>query len=307
MKTFIKVTEIWVPNKDYTHLELKNGIYGKFREFKNISEQKQFAYQQGLPGAVWAAGHPLVITELENSYFERTDEAHEAGLTCAIGIPVMSGEFLLAVIVFMCGDDEDHAGAIEVWANALDTSNELGVIDGYYGTLEHFEFISRKTKLIKGSGLPGLVWEKGMPVLMEQLGNSANFIRGQDAKNAGITTGIGIPVVMDENQIYIVTFLSAKMTPIAKGLQIWVPDGAHQKLVCQTAYNAISDELTDIFEAKTFAKGESFIGQAWLTGVPVIGESSLSGQLTDPAAISALLAMPVIDKGTLKAVVSFLF
>jgi len=307
MKTFIKVTEIWVPNMERTHLELNKGIYGDFKAFKVISEQKKFAYRQGLPGAVWAAGHPVVITEFENSYFERTEAAHQAGLTCAIGIPVMAGEFLMAVIVFLCGDDEDHAGAIEVWANDPDRRNELGVIDGYYGTLGYFEFISRQTKLMKGFGLPGLVWEKGMPVLMEHLDNSANFIRGRDAKNAGITTGIGIPVVMDQDQIYIITFLSAKMTPIAKGLQIWVPDEAHQKLVCQKAFNALSDELTDMFESKTFVKGESFIGQAWLSGVPVIGESALSGQLADPAAISALLAMPVIDKGILKAVVTFLF
>ncbi len=309
MKTFIKVTEIWVPNTKRTHLQLSNGLYGDYKAFKKISEEKQFALDQGLPGAVWAAGHPIVLTDLKHSYFERSKEADQAGLTCAIAVPVMSGEFLMAVIVFLCGDaqDDNHAGAIEVWGNDPDRINELGVIDGYYGSQEYFEFVSRKTKIMKGFGLPGMVWEKQMPVLLDDLGDSTSFIRGRDAKNAGITTGIGIPVVMNQDQVYIMTFLSAKQTPIAKYIQIWKPDNEHQKIACQSSYGTENDELVSVFDNKTFSKGEGLIGQAWLTGVPVIGESSLSGNHSDPAAISSMLAMPVLENGKLKAVVTFMF
>jgi len=310
MKTFIKVTEIWVPNKERTRLELSSGIYGdNYQDFKVASEKKHFSYQQGLPGKVWEVGHPLVITEFDDSYFERTEAAQKAGLTCAIGVPVLAGEFLMAVVVFLCGDsyDTEHAGAIEVWANDPDRSNELGVIDGYYGSLEYFEFTSRKSKIMKGFGLPGMVWEKQMPILINDLGSSESFIRGKDARDAGITTGLAIPVAMHQEHIYIMTFLSAKMTPIAKCLQIWVLDQEHNKLVCQATYNAQEDDLTNLFESNTFAKGEGLIGQAWLTGVPVIGESSMRETSTDPSAINALLAMPVIENGALKAVVTFLF
>ncbi len=309
MKTFIKATEIWVPNKDHTYLTLKEGIYGKYKEFMKISLQKKFEYQKGLPGSVWAASHPIVITDFNNSNFERTEAAHNAGLTCAIGIPIMSGEFLMAVILFMCGDDHDneHAGAIEVWANDKDRPNELGVIEGYYGTLDYFEFISRKTKIMKGFGLPGKVWEKKIPLLIENLGDSTSFIRGRDAKNAGITTGIAIPVVMSQEQIYIMAFLSAKKTPIAKHLQIWLPDEKHETLSCHHSYGYENDDLANIFESKTIAKGEGVIGKVWLTGVPDIAESNFSGKSSDPAAINSLLAMPVSEQGVLKAVVTFLF
>ena len=50
MKTFIKVTEIWVPNKQRTQLEFGSGLYGGLVEFKLASEQQQFSYNEGLPG-----------------------------------------------------------------------------------------------------------------------------------------------------------------------------------------------------------------------------------------------------------------
>ena len=58
MKTFIKVTEIWVPDKQRTHLEFGSGLYGGLIEFKAASEQQQFAYNEGLPGKAWA-GVPI--------------------------------------------------------------------------------------------------------------------------------------------------------------------------------------------------------------------------------------------------------
>ncbi len=307
MKTFIKVTEIWVPNKERTQLELNSGVYGQdYKEFMLISENKKFAYQQGLPGHVWATGQPIVITDLEHSYFERTEAAYQSGLTCAIGLPVMSGEFLLAVVVFLCGDDEDHAGAIEIWANQSHRDS-LRLVDGYYGTLQEFETVSRTTTLGKGIGLPGLVWEKEEPVIIEDLGDSRHFIRSEHAKRADISMGIGIPVAMQGDRVYIMTFLSARATPIAKRMQIWLPDREHKRLYCQIGFGKNNNELASLFEHKGIAKGEGLIGQVWLTGLPIIGKSTANSDLSDPSAISSLLAIPVIEYGSLKAVVTFLF
>ncbi len=303
METFIKVTEIWVPNKDYSRLVLKNGIYDGFQGFKAISEQKEFAYQQGLVGATWALARPIIITNFNNSYFERTEEAHKAGLSCAIGLPIFSGEFLTAVIIFLCGGDENNAGAIEIWANEIERGNELGVIDGYYGFMEYFEFVSRKTKIPKGFGLPGLIWEQEMPILMDDLGNSSSFIRGRDAKNAGISTALGIPLALDQEQMYIMTFLSAKRTPIARGLQIWSPDEARQKLLLQDSFNRPNDNLSSYFQPQSFAKGEGLLGKVWFSGTPMIGEINSDGGVVN----ISVLAIPVIDKGVLKAIVCFIF
>jgi len=308
MKTFIKVTEIWIPDKERTQLELGSGLYGGLQDFKAASEQQQFAYNEGLPGKAWAAGHPIVLTKFEHSYFKRTAAAKKAGLTCGIAIPVFSGDFLMAVVVFLCGDDDEHAGAIEVWCNNPVFASTLNVMDGYYGTRQHFEAISRQLNMPKGQGLAGLAWATGMPILIEDISKAATFIRASDAQQAGISMGIGIPVSDTLRQTYIMTFLSAKATPIAKRIQIWIPDPQGKQLICQQGYSKNSNDLAKIFETITVDKGVGAIGRVWLTGMPVIsGNHDPSGYNPELDNLSSMLALPVIANGRLKAIVSFLF
>jgi hypothetical protein len=262
MKTFIKVTEIWTPDKERTRLEFGSGLYGGLIDFKAASEQQQFSYNEGLPGKAWAAGHPIVLTKFEHSCFKRTATAKKVGLTCGIAIPVFSGDFLMAVVVFLCGDDEEHAGAIEVWCNNPVSENRLNVMDGYYGTLQHFEAISKQISLSKkDQGLAGLAWETGMPVLVDDISKADTFVRASDAQQAGISMGIGIPVSDNPGQSYIMTLLSAKATPIAKRIQIWIPDQQGKQLICQQGYSKNSNNLAKIFETITVNKGVGALGR----------------------------------------------
>lgn len=307
MKTFIKVTEIWIPDKNRTQLEFGSGLYGGLVEFKAASEQQLFAYNEGLPGKAWAAGHPIVLSKFEHSYFKRTAAAQKAGLTCGIAIPIFAGDFLMAVVVFLCGDDEEHAGAIEVWRNNPLSATSLCVMDGYYGTLQQFESMSRQINMPKGQGLAGLAWETGLPVLVDDIRKAAMFIRVADAQQAGISMGIGIPVSDNPEQTYIMTFLSAKATPIAKRIQIWIPDAQGKQLVCQQGYSKNSNDLAKIFETITVSKGEGALGRVWLTGMPVITGNHEPDYNPELDSLSSMLAIPVIAQGRLKAIVSFLF
>jgi len=306
MKTFIKVIEIWIPDKDRTQLVFGSGLYGAFSEFKSASEQQHFAYDEGLPGKAWAQGHPIVLTQFEHSYFKRTMAAKKAGLTSGIALPIFSGDFLLAVVLFLCGDDEFHAGAIEVWTNNLGQKDSLRVMDGYYGTLENFENSSRMVSMPKGKGIPGLAWETGMPVLVEDIGKANEFIRAADAQLAGITTGISIPIGNEGTQTYVMTFLSAKDTPIAKRIQIWVPEG--NQLVCRQGHSKNSNDLAEMFETLTVNKGVGALGRVWLTGMPLItGNLEDADYKPELDNLSSMLAIPVIQEGKLRAIVTFLF
>ena len=307
MKTFIKVTEIWIPDKERTQLEFGSGLYGGLIDFKADSEQQKFAYNEGLPGKAWAAGHPIVLSRFEHSYFKRTAAAEKAGLTCGIAIPIFSGDFLMAVVVFLCGDNDEHAGAIEVWRNNTVSKNKLNVMDGYYGTLQHFEAISRQISIPKGQGLAGLAWKTGMPVLVDDINKADTFIRANDAQQAGISMGIGIPLSGNPGQSYIMTFLSAKSTPIAKRIQIWIPDSQGKQLICQRGYSKNNNDLAEIFETITINKGRGALGRVWLTGMPVISGNHEPDYNPELDSLSSMLALPVIEKGRLKAIVSFLF
>ena len=223
-------------------------------------------------------------------------------------MPIFSGEFLLAVVVFLCGDDESHAGAIEVWCNTPDKPNALRVMDGYYGSLDIFEKKSKQINLAKGQGIPGLAWQSGMPILMEDIGKVAEFARAVDAQQAGITTGLGIPASKSDEQAYVITFLSAKATPIAKRIQLWIPDQLGKHLICHQGHSKVGNDLAEMFETISVEKGVGALGRVWLTGMPVITgnpeETNYDPQLDS---LSSMLAIPVIGQGSLKAIVAFLF
>lgn len=138
MQTFIRVTEIWLPSRDRSRLEFGDGLYGPLGEFRDVSERTAFACDEGLPGKAWAARHPIILKDLQTSYFRRGEAAKAAGLTCAVALPVMAGDILLAVMVFLCGDDAEHVGAIELWHNNAAANAEMGLVDGYYGTADAF-------------------------------------------------------------------------------------------------------------------------------------------------------------------------
>ncbi len=64
MKTFIRVVELWVPDRTGTRLEFGGSLCGaEFSEFRALSENALFAYDEGLPGKAWAAGHPIILTK----------------------------------------------------------------------------------------------------------------------------------------------------------------------------------------------------------------------------------------------------
>jgi len=307
MKTFIKVIEIWIPDKERTQLEFGSGLYGGLADFKDASERQHFAYDEGLPGKAWAAGHPIVLSRFEQSYFKRTAEARKAGLTCGIAIPIFSGDFLLAVVVFLCGDDREQAGAIEVWSNEEADDQTLRVADGYYGALAQFEKLSRQLVIPKGQGIPGTAWASLMPVLVEDMSKVAGFARAADAQLAEIGTALGIPFIDRDQQAYVITFLSAKATPIAKRIQIWSPDAERGQLVCRQSYSKNSNNLAEIFETLAVDKGAGALGRVWLSGMPSISGNQDAAYNVELDDLSSMLAIPVIEQGRLKAIVSFLF
>jgi hypothetical protein len=312
MKTFIQIGEIWVPSKDRALLEYHSGMYGPHQQFRVASERLCFGYDEGLPGKAWAARHPIILKDLQNSYFKRADAAKAAGLSSAVAMPVFAGDYLLAVMVLFCGDDDDHVGAIELWHNDPANSYDMGLVDGYYGIAENFEYVSRRTLFRPGFGLPGITWKSGMPELMGELWSSEKFLRKDDARKAGLSKGLGVPFLYDPGQHYVMTFLSAMGTPIARRIEIWVPTEDRQALEFSSGHCDRVPEFTlDHAETRLTREG-SLLGRVWALGLPAISESiheevSAIGASASKASLSTLIALPILDAGRLKAVVAFYF
>ena len=98
---FAKVMEIWVPNEEGTALQKKQGYYGRYAEFTHDG-QSTFAKGVGIPGQVWESGDPQLISPLnENSGFARFQAAQSVDLSVAIGIPILDGDRVTAVILLL--------------------------------------------------------------------------------------------------------------------------------------------------------------------------------------------------------------
>lgn len=310
MTTFIRVVELWVPDRTRTRLEFGGSLCSaEFEEFRAVSENALFAYDEGLPGKAWASGHPVILTNFADSYFRRTDEAIEAGLTCGVALPVFAGEFLMAVMVLFCGDDAKHVGAIELWQNDPDKSHEMGLVDGYYGTADMFEFNSRHTKFPRGFGLPGRTWKAGMPLIIKDLHNAKGFLRWEDASEIGINCGVGIPYTTGD-ETWVVTFLSAQATPIASRFEIWVPNEARTALVLQSGDCSKQADLATLYASRTIRRGEGSIGGAWATGMPALNEhlkqdESIAASLARASGMNQVVVLPMIENARLKAVLAW--
>jgi hypothetical protein len=309
MKTFIKVVESWVPSSDRSMLEYGGGLYGEHARFGAMSRGMCFGRGEGLPGQAWESGHPVVLKEFAGANFRRTAAAHAEGLTCGIAVPIFAGDYLTSVVVIFCGDDDAHAGAIELWGNDPLRSKDMDLVDGYYGTTsEAFEFLSRRTSFRRGTGLPGTAWESGLPVFIEDLGRGAGFLRSDSAVKVGINRGFAMPCSVRGKGSYVLAFLSALATPIARRFEIWLPDAAGERLLRTSGFCEQAGSLDR--SSVSIEIGQGTIGRPAMTGIPAFGEHAPGepgsvGASAAEAGLASLVALPVLRDGRLAATVAW--
>lgn len=303
VRTFIQVSEVWVPEGDT--LVHAGGDYGTLAAFEDASRRVSFAKGEGLPGKAWAEARPVVLKGFDGSYFQRIEAAAEAGLTSAVAIPVFDGKVLKAVLVVLCGDDDQRTGAIEVWH---ENDGLLMLDDGYYGAAKHFEWVSQHTHFPRGQGLPGGVWSSHTPMLMRDLGSGYRFIRADSAAKAGLTTGLGLPIPVPGDKSFVLTLLSAQGTPIARRFEIWdaraARNGSANEARLVDGICARDGALWDPENAGNERKAVAWqgaIGRVLGTGVPVIE----AGKPGITAGYASMVALPIHQHGELSHVVAW--
>jgi hypothetical protein len=310
-KTFIQVAEIWIPSRNRQQLEWSSGMYGPHTDFRDATETMTFQFDEGLPGKAWAQRHPVLFTDLQIPAFLRADAARNAGLRSAVAIPVFAGDFLLAVVVLFCSDDANHVGTMELWHNDAQTSSGLTLDEGYFGHMDAFEWISRRTEFRSGFGLPGLAWQTGKPVVMADLGHSQRFVRRADALRVGINKGLAIPFSLIPGHTYVLAFLSALGTPIARRFEIWEPD-AHGSLTFAGGDCDCDPDFAQAYDGVAFASGVGPLGGTLRSGLPGLIKLSADdftplGAAASEAGLNAMLTLPTIENGRLTSVVAMYF
>lgn len=293
MKTFIRVAEVWLPDTGHTVLTHGAAVAApEAQGFCASSQGMRFKPGEGLPGLAWQQGRPMLLRQLQGLPFLRAEAAHASRLSSAIALPVFVRGELTAVLVLFCGDDAQQAGAIEVWRNDPRVTTDMTLVEGVYshgaGALEA---VSQDTYLPRGTGLPGLAWQQGRTVFMDDLASAPRFLRGESARDAGIERGLAMPWPARTQAEYVVALLSSSRTPVARRVEAWVPGEAPDTL--RRAFGF--DEAAGPMGGATQALGEarSPVSEAYLSGVPRV----------EPLADGALVAVPVVSEGEVSEVV----
>ena len=107
--------QAWIPNSDGTLLESSSTWYTsttedgtlipaleKLERFHRFSEVLRFAPGIGLPGRVWSSKQPEWIQDIfdQDAMSVNSQMVLESGLKSCLGIPIVVGERVLAVLVF---------------------------------------------------------------------------------------------------------------------------------------------------------------------------------------------------------------
>lgn len=268
---FIQATEVWIPDPSGEVLIRSDGIYGPLKAFDRASADHGFAKGEGLPGLAWKEQRPVILTDIADPRFLRSGAAREAGLGAAAAIPVFSRDRLKGVLVMICGRDDDHVGAVEVWSSDNSPESKMTLDAGFYGAATAFREVSEGTTFERGKGLPGGVWGAGAPILMRDLGRSAGFVRSASAREAGLTTGLGVPVPTPGGMSYVLTLLTSRTTPIARRFEIWeVVAGKGGARPTAALIDGLCDTEGPLWETERRIQAwQGPVGRALATGTPV--------------------------------------
>ena len=108
--------EVWLPCRDGTALEFGDIWHSALRDaeqFVEISRGVTFAPAAGLPGRVWASKKPEWVKDVSVNgvIFPRAKGALEIGLRSGLGVPIIIGDQVLAVLAFYMsrtGEEDSH-------------------------------------------------------------------------------------------------------------------------------------------------------------------------------------------------------
>lgn len=226
--TFLSVVEIWRPDVTRTHLKWMGGHYDAAPAFGEAARGTTFRMGEGVPGQAWETGKPVLLDGLVGTNFVRNVAAAEAGLGSVLAIPFRRNNQVEAVVLMLMSVRNDLCGVAEVWRPA-DDGEGLALDRGYYSSLTRFGAASKQVRFGRGEGLPGRVWQTGRPHVAPDVSRWDAFVRRSPAEADHITTGVGIPLFVDDQLESVVTVFGTREVPLARDVTVVLTGAEHER------------------------------------------------------------------------------
>jgi len=126
-RTGWELGQAWVPAAGVSYLECSPAWFTTSKDvepFRRRSESMTFEPGMGMPGSVWSTSAPIWIADVRSERnFPRAPWAREVGLGAGLGVPVLAGDEVVAVLEFFvfepCPEDEDLVGVVSAAAAQL--------------------------------------------------------------------------------------------------------------------------------------------------------------------------------------------
>ncbi|MEZ6128637.1 MAG: hypothetical protein R3C59_08130 [Planctomycetaceae bacterium] len=219
--TLIRYVEIWVPDQGASRLNraacrVVGGPQLAESERRNCGGARSVAAGEGLAGRAWHQKSATILQEDPSELLDRISLECGASLAAVVAIPIFRQHEICGVVVLGLGAG---FGGAEIWNR--DDRDELAVSVAYYSGLPSFEFITRYTRFPKGAGIPGQVWESGVPRLLRNVNGSDGFMRSFGNDPAGISEVIGLPIGSSHGFAdSVLLLLSSQQTPLAGHMEL---------------------------------------------------------------------------------------
>jgi PAS domain S-box-containing protein len=111
-KTGWALGQAWVPKKDGATLDCCPAWFAttaSLEEFRASSRDSTFSSGIGLPGRVWALRQPIWVRDVRlDRNFPRAEAARRGGLKAGLGVPILSGDEVIAVLEFFLHEPRDE-------------------------------------------------------------------------------------------------------------------------------------------------------------------------------------------------------
>lgn len=305
--TLVRYVEVWLPNADGTRLRL---AHAQFCGAKWVEDSKTrvtaVAIGQGLAGKAWE--HKSGTIKRQDSSGQLSELSTRCGedLDAALAIPVFCKREIRGVAILGFGT---APGAAEIWAR--DDRDELAVSAAHYSGLPSFEFISRYTRFPKGAGLPGGIWQKDAPILLNNPARSDSFIRSFGNDPADIGAAVGIPIGHEGGfPASVLLLLSATTAPLAATTEIWTceqiaTDDESPAVQLVTVTSEATGTVTFDTQTRPESWQSSVLRETQALGGPVI-VSANDAELPTEAKFN--VAIPFFNnRGLLKSVLNLMY